>query len=296
MANCGRNKPLSEKELQREIDKIHQGDLDNMETNESDESGSEIEDFIDFEESESEYLPSDDSVDEPGPSKKRKNKFYDTTERKKNIKRRVTTIDVTDIPDHMQREEDSLSEKEDNQLEDKDVPEEDAIANQQYVNNNTQPSIPKVSLKGKNGHRWTTVAPKVIGRTPRRNIIHIMPGPKDLAKIALTIHDAFSLFITDSVIDTIVKHTNVEISVRSTMYKDSKATISETCSSEIKALIGLLYFSAAMKNNHLPTSELFDEKLCGVNYKAVMSEARLKFLINCLRFDDKSTRDERKKK
>lgn len=156
-----------------------------------------------------------------------------------------------------------------------------------------QHSISEVRLKGKDGHRWSSVA-KTETRTLKRNIIHIVQGPKDLAKAALTHFDTFSLFITESMIDTIVKYTNTEIDVRSKRYKDEKATISETSATEIKALLGLLYFSAAMKNNHLPTSELFNDKLCGTNYSSAMSEARCKFLINCLRFDDKDSRDERK--
>lgn len=39
---------------------------------------------------------------------------------------------------------------------------------------------------------------------------------------------------------------------------------------------------------------MFDNSYCGDRYKATMSERRFKFLINCLRFDDKATRDVRK--
>ncbi|KAK9737420.1 Transposase IS4 [Popillia japonica] len=123
-----------------------------------------------------------------------------------------------------------------------------------------------------------------------------MPGPKDLAKTTSSPLDTFSLFITDAMIDIIVAYINVDINVRCGKYKDAlKATISKSSAIEIKALISLLYSSAAMKDNHLATSDLFDEKLCGSNYKSVMSEARFKFLVNCLRFGNKNTRDERKK-
>ncbi|CAH2015419.1 unnamed protein product, partial [Acanthoscelides obtectus] len=46
-------------------------ELEDWESDASGESVSESEQFTDFEESESEYLPSDDSFDEPGPSRKR---------------------------------------------------------------------------------------------------------------------------------------------------------------------------------------------------------------------------------
>lgn len=64
---------------------------------------------------------------------------------------------------------------------------------------------------------------------------------------------------------------------------------------ELKALIGLLIFSGAMKDNHLPTQMMFDDLFCGCRYRATMSRERFNFLINCLRFDDKKTREERKK-
>ncbi|GFQ95297.1 DDE_Tnp_1_7 domain-containing protein [Trichonephila clavata] len=93
-------------------------------------------------------------------------------------------------------------------------------------------------------------------------------------------------------IEKIVYHTNSEIRRK----KEQKFTVSETCFDEIKALFGLLVLSAAMKNNHLATSELFDVTLRGQRCKAGMSEVRFRFLLNCLRFDSKDTRIGRKEK
>jgi len=64
---------------------------------------------------------------------------------------------------------------------------------------------------------------------------------------------------------------------------------------EFYALFGLIILAAALKDNHLSTNLMFDNTYCGERYKATMSERRFKFLINCLRFDDKATRGERKK-
>ncbi|GFY77291.1 39S ribosomal protein L51, mitochondrial [Trichonephila inaurata madagascariensis] len=56
------------------------------------------------------------------------------------------------------------------------------------------------------------------------------------------------------------------------------------------------HWRAAMKYNHLAKNELFDGTLCGKRFKAGMSEVRIQFLLNCLRFDAKDTRIERKEK
>lgn len=96
-----------------------------------------------------------------------------------------------------------------------------------------------------------------------RNKTHIIQGTKGIARDAANPLDAFSLFITDTTIDEIVIHTNSEILSRSQTYTQEKATTSLTTSMEIKALIGILIFSAALKNNHLSTQELFDGSLCG---------------------------------
>lgn len=50
-----------------------------------------------------------------------------------------------------------------------------------------------------------------------------------------------------------------------------------------------------MKDNHLNTAVMFDSNLSGNMYKAIMNEKRFQFLISSLRFDDYSTRTERKK-
>ena len=77
-------------------------------------------------------------------------------------------------------------------------------------------------------------------------------------------------------------------------YKVMKSTTSETCMEEIKALIAILIKAAALKDNHLTTIEMWDNLNGHIWYRALMSRDRFNFLLNCLRFDDKSTRLKRK--
>ncbi|VEN54762.1 unnamed protein product [Callosobruchus maculatus] len=250
------NKPLTDHELEEIINAPDFYDKP------SDCSGSEVDDHEEYEsaeDSDCEYVPSTDDSDvddpQPGPSKK------------------ARKISKTG----MQKEARNSQQIDDN------------VGSSQTQ----QPPTSQVSLRGKNGHRWSAVAGKT-SRIPMKNKTHIIQGPKDIAQEASNPLAGFSLFISDTMIDEIVIHTNNEIQVKSQNYTQEKSTTSLTTSIEIKALIGLLIFSAALKNNHLSTQELFDVNLCGSTYKATMSRERFKFLINCLRFDDKTTRGTRK--
>ncbi|XP_075210439.1 uncharacterized protein LOC142317775 [Lycorma delicatula] len=107
--------------------------------------------------------------------------------------------------------------------------------------------------------------------------------------------DAFKLYISTSMTDQIVTYTNVEIKLKREKYaNDNKTTVKPTSTNEFQTLLGLLCMSAAMKNNHLNSKEYFDYTFSGTLYISVMNRNCLYFLLNFLRFDDKSTRSARK--
>ncbi|KAJ8930281.1 hypothetical protein NQ314_016926 [Rhamnusium bicolor] len=63
---------------------------------------------------------------------------------------------------------------------------------------------------------------------------------------------------------------------------------------EIRALLGLLYFGAVRKVNHLNSSDLWKTNRTSVEiFRLVMSQYRFRFLLRNIRFDDKSTRLQR---
>jgi hypothetical protein len=93
-------------------------------------------------------------------------------------------------------------------------------------------------------------------------------------------------------INEMVTYTNTDIDIKKCKYKQEKYTNSHTSTNEVKALLGLLIQSAALKSNHLPTRTLFDQKRSAITFKACMSAERFDFLLRCLRFDDKTTRTE----
>nr|CAI5831944.1 unnamed protein product [Callosobruchus analis] len=139
-------------------------------------------------------------------------------------------------------------------------------------------------LRGKNGHRWCTIP----------NMRKRISMPSGAAREAQTPLDVFLCLFNDSILEKILIHTNTEIRIKSEKYKTAKATTSQTSRDELLALFGLLVFSGAQKENHLSARDMFDYKMSGSIYRATMSCERFNFLIESLRFDDKTTRTERR--
>lgn len=149
-------------------------------------------------------------------------------------------------------------------------------------------------IKGKNGYAWTTEPRTSTSRTNVRNIVYNAPKVKGIAKNATTPSESFLSFISEEDIGNIVTFTNHEITRKQTNYKEITATFEHTDTLEIKAFIGILLFSAVHKDNHLNLEVMFDTECSGNLYRCTFSEKRFKFLLDCLRFDDKETRDERR--
>lgn len=63
---------------------------------------------------------------------------------------------------------------------------------------------------------------------------------------------------------------------------------------EIRALLGILISSGCQRDNHLSTREMFSPQTGSPLYRAAMSEEPFTFLVSCLRFDDKETREQRR--
>nr|XP_022907721.1 piggyBac transposable element-derived protein 4-like [Onthophagus taurus] len=150
----------------------------------------------------------------------------------------------------------------------------------------------KTSLTGKNGHKWSATVPAKCKRTAARNIIHFIPGPKGNTNNYSMFDEYFLHFFSHDILEIILQHTNAEIARRAQKYQ-SHANISEITKNELKALFAILIMSAANKDNHLSMKHMFNTNISGKFYRACMSGERFSFLLNCLRFDNKETRQER---
>jgi hypothetical protein len=150
--------------------------------------------------------------------------------------------------------------------------------------------------KGKDGTTWWKKnAPKVLGRTRASNVIKFTPGPKGPALNADSPADFFGIFITPEIIDLLVEHTNLIIAEQKGKYAQSYRT-NDTDVVEMKALIGLLMLSGMYHASRLHLADIWTADGTGIEvFRLTMSLHRFRFLLCCLRFDNKATREERKK-
>ncbi|CAB3232682.1 unnamed protein product [Arctia plantaginis] len=151
-------------------------------------------------------------------------------------------------------------------------------------------TLPQRSIRGKNNHVWSTTKGRTTGRTSAINIIRTNRGPTRMCRNVFDPLLCFQLFITDEIVDEIVKWTNVEMIIKRQNLKEISASYRDTNAMEVWSLIGILTLTAVMKDNHLSTDELFDASFSGTRYVSVMSRERFEFLLRCLRMDDKSLR------
>ena len=132
-------------------------------------------------------------------------------------------------------------------------------------------------------------------RTRAHNIITEPTGVKGSAKHAKSPKDCWSCFFDESIMNILVECTNIYINKNKASCsrdRDAKNTSKE----EVSALIGLLYLAAVHKSGRQNLEDLWEQDGTGVDiFHTTMSLRRFKFLLQCIRFDDKTTRSEKLK-
>lgn len=156
--------------------------------------------------------------------------------------------------------------------------------------------IPKKAVltgRGDKNKKWSTKHPEK-QKTPARNVTRVgLPGPKGKARVVTSFEETWRLYFTDDMLNDIVKFTNIEIASQRENYKDEQSFLKDISKIELEAFIGLLYVAGARKDNHMNADYLWGP--CGSSiYVSIMSLKRFRFITNCLRFDDKATRQTRK--
>lgn len=179
---------------------------------------------------------------------------------------------------------------------DSDIEIPEASSNVPATSKGDNPQLPRLgnNFQGKNGHRWSSVKPSRQGRTAAKNLITHLPGTKGNARLATTILQSWELFFSQEIINIIVEHTNEEIMRQQIKYSKDVRYVDRTDALEIRALIGLLYKSGVLKDSHVNLEELWSVIDGPPIFQATMSLPRIKFLLSCLRFDEKTTRLARK--
>lgn len=150
-------------------------------------------------------------------------------------------------------------------------------------------------ILGKDGTQWKKEPPKV-AKTRPHNIVMKLPGVVGHdARNAKTVFEYWNLFFTDYILNLLVQHTNQHIEkVRENFQRGSNCR--PTNMAEIKGFLGLLYLAGLFRGGHQRLSDFWTTDGLGINiFRMTMSEKRFRFLIRCLRFDDKNTRETRRK-
>jgi hypothetical protein len=154
--------------------------------------------------------------------------------------------------------------------------------------------------RGKEKFKWSKIPPHRRSRTPAHNIIPCvhLPGNIGPAKAIgnkCTEVQAWEFIITDDIINEIVVHTNENLEETRVKYKTAdKIELRNTDFTEVRALIGMLFYSGIFKSNHEDLDSLYASDGTGRDiFRATISLKRILTLLMCLRFDNKADRQER---
>jgi len=145
----------------------------------------------------------------------------------------------------------------------------------------------------KSGRKWM----KDCGRQHRaraHNIIREQEGPTaDVAQAVETKSDCFKVYVTDDMMQTVVKYTNDEM--RRIVGGETDSFKRPVEVEELQAIFGLLFGIGSTKGSGESVHALWKEgPFSRAFFRAVMSRERFKWLIKHLRFDNKDTREVRK--
>ena len=147
---------------------------------------------------------------------------------------------------------------------------------------------------------WTDEPPEDRGRQRQCDIVKEKQAPRTReARSCKTPREVFDLFITHSMVDTVVQSTNKRI--QETINKlgdaleddDTKPFVRTTDAEEIYALFGLFYFRGLLGVNLKAVHRLFSDRYGHPVFGGTMSRNWFSFLSGHLCFDDPSTRRER---
>nr|BAD07480.1 putative transposase yabusame-W [Bombyx mori] len=213
---------------------------------------------------------------------------YDTEEER---------IDSVDVPSNSRQEEaNAIIANESDSDPDDDLP---LSLVRQRASASRQVSGPFYTSK--DGTKWYKNCQRPNVRLRSENIVTEQAQVKNIARDASTEYECWNIFVTSDMLQEILTHTNSSIRHRQTKTaaENSSAETSfymqETTLCELKALIALLYLAGLIKSNRQSLKDLWRTDGTGVDiFRTTMSLQRFQFLQNNIRFDDKSTRDERK--
>lgn len=154
-------------------------------------------------------------------------------------------------------------------------------------------SLSEEIYKGKNSFVWSAQECHRNSRVAAHNIIRL-PKLSTTSKFESYVNIWTTLFDEPMLLNLIV-YTNQKLNMYRNQFKNnSRAELIDTNETEMKAFIGLLYYSSVFKCNDCDLNTVFANDGTGHEiFRCVMTKVRFSCLVNCLRFDDLMTREER---
>ncbi|XP_071645715.1 piggyBac transposable element-derived protein 4-like [Temnothorax longispinosus] len=198
--------------------------------------------------------------------------------------------------DALEEQDDSNTEEEADELEfeEGDESEQDSEEETTEPEASTSTARRRRIIYGKDKYRWSLSLPETRGRRSRL-VVHL-PGAISHARVANSPLECWSTLFSDNLVEVILKYTNIEID----KYHTEHGTANESYQRhldmvELKAFLGLLYFSGLKNDNRIGITELWSYEFGSSVYRAAMNVRRFEFISARLRFDDKTTRAERRR-
>ena len=144
---------------------------------------------------------------------------------------------------------------------------------------------------GRNGFMWSKYEFEESSRTPAHKVIHERPTEQLAYQSCI---EPWSKLIDAHMIAKVVARTNQNLQKMRAHYKNvNRIELKEADETEIRSLLGLLYYSAVFKCNYTDTVNLFaTDGTAHDIFRMVMSQSRFSMLINCLGFENEIDRQE----
>lgn len=150
-------------------------------------------------------------------------------------------------------------------------------------------------IRGKNGYTWSTSTPqRMSGRLSDVEPVFVA-GPAGPAANLQTVEEFWNALFPKQILDIVVEHTNDEIERHCLNLieqgRDLQSYHQHTDEEEMRAFIGILYYSGSWKSSHVNIEDLWKPETGICFYRSVMSRLRFVTLAACLRFDNKEKRN-----
>lgn len=208
--------------------------------------------------------------------------------------------DVAAIHDILLTEDDILPREDNGDKEDTDTEEviqernEDSETDQDAESSDDEGPGLEFFLGKDKVTKWSKKKPSAKVRKGAHNVLLRLPGTIGDARYAKSPHECWKCIFSESIIEMIVKYTNIYIEkIQGNYERERDAKPTDVV--EFTSFIGLLYLAGLLRSNRQSLEELWGEDGFGVErFHLVMNLKRFKFLIRCTRLDDIKTREVRK--